>query len=85
MLQLLVATGQGNVAYLEVEGGKLKQVGHHKLDTEVACLDITPVGQGPFITPPPFFMSAQLMGSNSITRCVMRHVCVLSHAACIIR
>ena len=48
-----MATGQGNVAYLEVQAGTLKQVGHHKLDTEVACLDITPVGQAPFITPPP--------------------------------
>ncbi|KAL3145326.1 hypothetical protein ABBQ38_001586 [Trebouxia sp. C0009 RCD-2024] len=43
--QLLVATGHGNIAYLEVEEGKLKQVGHHKLDTEVACLDITPIGE----------------------------------------
>ena len=47
LVQLLVATGQGNVAYLEIESGKLKQVAHHKLDTEVACLDITPVGQIP--------------------------------------
>lgn len=53
LLQLLVATGQGNVAYLEVEAGKLKQVGHHKLDAEVACLNITPVGQALIITPAP--------------------------------
>ena len=45
LVQVLVATGQGNLAYLEVEQGKLKQVAHHKLDVEVACLDITPVGQ----------------------------------------
>lgn len=44
-VQLLVATGQGNVAYLEVEGNKLKQVAHHKLEVEVACLDLTPLGQ----------------------------------------
>lgn len=44
-VQLLVATGQGNIAYLEVEGNKLKQVAHHKLEVEVACLDLTPLGQ----------------------------------------
>ena len=45
VVQLLVATGQGNIAYLEMKGGKLKQVAHHKLEVEVACLDLTPVGQ----------------------------------------
>ncbi len=44
-VQLLVATGQGNIAYLEVDGNKLKQVAHHKLEVEVACLDLTPLGQ----------------------------------------
>ncbi|DBA79836.1 TPA: hypothetical protein ACH3X2_007673 [Trebouxia sp. C0005] len=43
--QLLVATGQGNIAYLEVEGNKLKHVAHHKLEVEVACLDLTPLGE----------------------------------------
>ena len=45
MAQVLVATGQGNLVYLEVEGGKLKQAAHHKLEVEVACLDLTPIGQ----------------------------------------
>lgn len=44
-VQLLVATGQGNIAYLEVEGNKLKHVAHHKLEVEVACLDLTPLGR----------------------------------------
>lgn len=42
--QVLVATGQGNLVYLEVERGKLKQAAHHKLEIEVACLDLTPIG-----------------------------------------
>ena len=67
-----MATGQGNIAYLEVEAGKLKQVGHHKLDTEVACLDITPIGQAPIITSssslPPCIMSAQLVACSMLRK-----------------
>ena len=43
-VQVLVATGKGNLAYLEVEKGKLKQVAHRQLEVEVACVDITPIG-----------------------------------------
>ena len=45
MVQVVVATGKGNLAYLEVEPGKLNQVAHHQLEVEVACVDITPIGQ----------------------------------------
>lgn len=44
-IQVVVASGQGNVAYLEVQHGKLNQAAHHKLDVEVACVDITPIGE----------------------------------------
>lgn len=44
-MQVVVATGQGNLAYLEVQQGKLNQVAHHKLEVEVACVDITPIGE----------------------------------------
>ena len=54
-VQLLVATGQGNIAYLEVEGSKLKQVAHHKLQVEVACLDLTPIGALTPLPPVPAF------------------------------
>ena len=43
-VQVLVATGKGNLAYLEVDNGKLKQVAHRQLEVEVACVDITPIG-----------------------------------------
>ena len=56
-VQLLVATGQGNIAYLEVEGSKLKQVAHHKLQVEVACLDLTPIGALTHLPPAPCLLS----------------------------
>jgi hypothetical protein len=44
--QVLVASGGGKVWLLEVtEGGELQEVGAVVTDAEVACLDITPVGE----------------------------------------
>lgn len=44
--QVLVASGGGKVWVLEVtEGGQLHEVGAVVMDAEVACLDITPVGE----------------------------------------
>ena len=44
--QVLVATGEGNVALLQVQSGSLQQVAHIKMDAEVACLDISPSLEG---------------------------------------
>eukprot|EP00736_Rhodelphis_marinus_P012711 Rmarinus@m.8546 len=43
--QLLLATGGGNVVYIEIEDGKLAEKGHHRLDSEVSSLSINPLGQ----------------------------------------
>jgi DNA damage-binding protein 1 len=44
--QVLVAAGGGRVWLLEVtEGGQLSEVSSAVMDAEVACLDITPVGE----------------------------------------
>jgi hypothetical protein len=44
--QVLVASGGGKVWLLEItEGGELQEVGAVVMDAEVACLDITPVGE----------------------------------------
>lgn len=47
VLQVILATGQGNVVYLEVSSAGIKEAGHAKIPAEVACVDITPLGEGP--------------------------------------
>lgn len=42
--QVLLATGGGNLVYLEVESGKLQEKKHVKLEYEISCLDISPLG-----------------------------------------
>lgn len=42
--QILLATGGGNLVYLEVEPGKLQEKKHVKLEYEISCLDISPLG-----------------------------------------
>jgi DNA damage-binding protein 1 len=45
LAQILLATGEGNVVYLEVAEGVLREVHHVQLPAEVSCLDITPIGK----------------------------------------
>jgi hypothetical protein len=42
-LQAVVATGEGNLVYLELGEGGIEQKGHVKLDAEVSCVDISPL------------------------------------------
>lgn len=45
--QVLVACGEGVLAYIEVTpGGQLQERGTLQMDTEVACVDISPLGEG---------------------------------------
>jgi DNA damage-binding protein 1 len=41
--QVVLATGEGNLVYLEVRGGAIEQKGHVKLDAEVSCVDASPL------------------------------------------
>ncbi|GBG61192.1 hypothetical protein CBR_g19725 [Chara braunii] len=41
--QVLLATGGGNLVYLEIGEGELRQVNHLKLEYEISCLDINPI------------------------------------------
>ena len=42
--QVVVATGGGRVAYIEVGDHVLTQTANVELDAEVSCLDISPIG-----------------------------------------
>ena len=43
--QAVVATGEGNLVYLELGESGIEQKGHVKLDAEVACVDISPLSE----------------------------------------
>jgi DNA damage-binding protein 1 len=45
--QVVVATGEGHVAYIEIGKQTLGEVAHMQVDSEVSCLDITPIGANP--------------------------------------
>ncbi|KAI4365220.1 hypothetical protein MLD38_021226 [Melastoma candidum] len=45
--QVLLATGGGNLVYLEIGDGVLKEVKHAQLEYEISCLDINPIGDNP--------------------------------------
>ncbi|CAM6089835.1 unnamed protein product [Calypogeia fissa] len=45
--QVLLATGGGNLVYLEIGQGVLTELKHVKLEYEISCLDINPVGDDP--------------------------------------
>ncbi|KAF4379378.1 hypothetical protein F8388_013596 [Cannabis sativa] len=49
--QVLLATGGGNLVYLEICDGLLKEVSHLRLDYEISCLDINPIGENPNYSP----------------------------------
>lgn len=44
--QVLLATGGGNLVYLEVEAGALREAKFVHLEYEIACLDINPLREG---------------------------------------
>jgi hypothetical protein len=43
-LQALLAVGDGNLVALSLTDGKAEETAHIKLDSEIACLDLTPLG-----------------------------------------
>lgn len=45
--QVLLATGGGNLVYIEIGQGTLMEVAHVQLEYEISCLDINPVGDNP--------------------------------------
>ncbi|KAH8952399.1 hypothetical protein BDL97_09G083300 [Sphagnum fallax] len=45
--QVLLATGGGNLVYIEIGQGTLTEVKHVQLEYEISCLDINPVGDNP--------------------------------------
>eukprot|EP00741_Cyanophora_paradoxa_P005067 tig00000851_g4909.t1 len=51
--QAVVATGGGNLVYFEIEGGKLVEKKHVKLEHEIACVNVNPLGdseaRAPFV------------------------------------
>ena len=42
-MQVVLATGEGNLVCLDVTGNKLTEKAHVKLNGEVSCIDITPL------------------------------------------
>jgi len=42
--QAVLAAGDGNLVYLEIGEGSLTETGHLKLDDQIACLDLSPIG-----------------------------------------
>lgn len=47
LLQVLLATGGGHLVYLEIGDGVLNEVKYAKLDYDISCLDINPIGESP--------------------------------------
>lgn len=45
MLQILLATGGGHLVLLSVDSTGIHEVSQIQMGSEVACLDITPVGE----------------------------------------
>ncbi len=43
-VQVVLATGEGNLVCLDVADNKLTEKAHVKLNGEVSCIDITPLG-----------------------------------------
>ena len=42
--QALLASGDGNLTYVEIVEGDIQEKAHLKLDSEIACLDLSPLG-----------------------------------------
>ena len=43
-MQALLASGDGNLTYVEITEGDIQEKAHLKLDSEIACLDLSPLG-----------------------------------------
>ena len=43
-MQALLASGDGNLTYLEIVEGDIQEKAHRKLDSEIACQDLSPLG-----------------------------------------
>lgn len=46
-VQVLLATGGGHLVYLEIGDGRLIESKHEKLEYDISCLDINPIGDNP--------------------------------------
>lgn len=46
-MQILLATGGGHLVYLEIGNGKLYQIKVTKLEYDISCLNINPIGENP--------------------------------------
>ena len=45
-LQVVLATGEGNLVCLDITENRLQERSHVKLSGEVSCIDITPLDDG---------------------------------------
>jgi hypothetical protein len=45
VLQVAVSSGGGQITLLEVSGGSIREAGSHDLQAEVACMDMSPIGE----------------------------------------
>ena len=45
-MQVVLATGEGNLVCLDIAENRLKEASHVKLSGEVSCIDITPLDDG---------------------------------------
>lgn len=42
--QIVVATSEGNLVYIDIAADSFKEVAHTTIEGEVSCLDISPIG-----------------------------------------
>ena len=45
-MQVVLATGEGNLVCLEITDNKIQEKAHVQLQGEVSCIDITPLDEG---------------------------------------
>jgi hypothetical protein len=64
--QALLASGDGNLVYLEISEGDIHEKAHLKLDAEIACLDLSPLSTLLQSVPP----SATCFCYGQQTRCM---------------
>jgi len=46
--QVVVATSEGNIVYIDIASGALNEVAHTTIEGEVSCLDISPIGKSTY-------------------------------------
>lgn len=42
--QVVVATSEGNIVVIQIQNGVLVEISHTTIDSEVSCMDISPIG-----------------------------------------